>query len=180
MQDRQATASRCASVAAIDSLGWSGAFRRTSLVACSGVRRRSGVRFIGSPSNQELDVQSAHGDAWRPWFGRQAQDSRAQAARRHFDSWSQSSEPDRASRRPRDVRTRTLGTPGRSRSDVMLDLDCATGAEVGEAAAIVTRAVGLDLSPAMMARAHELAATLDNFEFVQVGVSGRHPRRLAL
>ncbi|MGC9974905.1 MAG: methyltransferase domain-containing protein [Gaiellaceae bacterium] len=49
--------------------------------------------------------------------------------------------------------------------DRLLDVGCGTGAAVREAAALVSRVVGLDLSPRMIEQARELAAELDNTEF---------------
>jgi hypothetical protein len=49
MHARPATAARWASVAAIDTVGSSGVVLRNPVLARSGARRRSGVRFIASP-----------------------------------------------------------------------------------------------------------------------------------
>jgi ubiquinone/menaquinone biosynthesis C-methylase UbiE len=49
--------------------------------------------------------------------------------------------------------------------DRLLDVGCGTGAAVRKAAPLVERAVGADLSPAMIARARELAEGLPNAEF---------------
>jgi len=51
--------------------------------------------------------------------------------------------------------------------DSLLDVGCGTGAAVRRAAPIVGRAVGVDLSSGMVARARELAADLPNAEFLQ-------------
>ena len=50
-------------------------------------------------------------------------------------------------------------------SDELLDVGCGTGAAVRNAASLVTRAVGLDLSPGMIEGAQRLAAQLDNAAF---------------
>lgn len=58
--------------------------------------------------------------------------------------------------------------------DRLLDVGCGTGAAVRKAAPLVERAVGVDLSPAMIARARELAGGLANAEFEE-GDSERLP-----
>jgi ubiquinone/menaquinone biosynthesis C-methylase UbiE len=102
-------------------------------------------------------------------------DSRTRAVRTHFDRWSATYEQDRASRRLREIQTAALEMLGLTPGDGLLDLACGTAAAVREAAATVTRAVGFDLSAAMIARARELAATFENVEFVQGDVSDRLP-----
>jgi ubiquinone/menaquinone biosynthesis C-methylase UbiE len=99
------------------------------------------------------------------------EDSRTEAARAHFDRWSATYEQDRAARRLREIQTHALRLLGLGPADVLLDLGCGTGAAVREASATVTRAVGFDVSPAMIERARELAGTLPNIEFVQGDVS---------
>jgi ubiquinone/menaquinone biosynthesis C-methylase UbiE len=59
-------------------------------------------------------------------------------------------------------------------NDRFLDVGCGTGAAVRAAAAIVDRAVGVDISPEMVRRAKELAAELPRAEFV-VGDSEHLP-----
>jgi ubiquinone/menaquinone biosynthesis C-methylase UbiE len=103
------------------------------------------------------------------------QDPRTQAACTHFDRWSASYEQDRAARWLREIQTHGLEMLGLQSNDVLLDLACGTGAAVREASAAVTRAVGFDLSPAMIARARELGGRLDNVEYMQGDVSGRLP-----
>src|SRR5207247_11185257 len=49
--------------------------------------------------------------------------------------------------------------------DRFLDVGCGTGAAVRQAAATASRAVGLDLSPAMLERAEQLAEGIDGVEF---------------
>lgn len=102
-------------------------------------------------------------------------DARTQAARRHFDRWSATYEQDRASRRLREIQERALAILALTPNDGLLDLGCGTGAAVREASATVTRAVGLDLSPAMIDRARTLAQGLPNVEFLQHDVSDRLP-----
>jgi ubiquinone/menaquinone biosynthesis C-methylase UbiE len=103
------------------------------------------------------------------------EDRRTAAARTHFDRWSETYEEDRVSRRLRQIQTTALGMLELAPDDVLLDLGCGTGAAVREASDLVKRAVGLDLSPAMIARARALAETLTNVEFVQGDVSGPLP-----
>lgn len=103
------------------------------------------------------------------------ENSRTRAARTHFDRWSTTYEQDRASRRLRELQRNALGMLALTPDDVLLDLGCGTGAAVRDAAATVTRAVGFDLSPAMIARARELAASFGNAEFVEGDVSAPLP-----
>lgn len=103
------------------------------------------------------------------------EDPRTEAARAHFDRWSATYEQDRASRRLREIQTSALAMLALAPDDVLLDLGCGTGAAVREASPMVRRAVGFDLSPAMIARARELAATLAHVEFFEGDVSGRLP-----
>jgi SAM-dependent methyltransferase len=58
--------------------------------------------------------------------------------------------------------------------DVLLDVGCGTGAAVRTAAGAVDRAVGVDLSPAMVERASTWPGLPPNAEF-RVGESGRLP-----
>ena len=103
------------------------------------------------------------------------EDPRTQAARTHFDRWSATYEQDRAARRLREIQTRALRMLELAPSDVLLDLGCGTGAAVREASATVTRAVGFDLSPAMIERARDLGGALANVEFFQGDVTDRLP-----
>ena len=61
--------------------------------------------------------------------------------------------------------SRTLAALELGPGDRLLDVGCGTGAAVREAAALVSRVVGLDLSPRMVEQARELAAELDKTEF---------------
>jgi ubiquinone/menaquinone biosynthesis C-methylase UbiE len=103
------------------------------------------------------------------------EDARTQAARRHFDRWSATYEQDRASRRLLQIQAEALEILAPGHDDVLLDLGCGTGAAVRQAAATVARAVGFDLSPAMIARARTLGANLANVEFLEGDVSGPLP-----
>ena len=92
--------------------------------------------------------------------------SKKTAAREKFDRWAGTYERDRRSRfnaRPQRAALAALGLrPG----DRFLDVGCGTGAAVRAAAAVVERAVGVDLSPEMVNRARELAGDLPPAEFV--------------
>jgi ubiquinone/menaquinone biosynthesis C-methylase UbiE len=87
------------------------------------------------------------------------------SARRHFDRWASRYERDRTSRWLASLQEQALEALRLRADDRLLDIGCGTGAGVREAAARVERAVGVDLSPAMVARARELAADLPNVEF---------------
>jgi ubiquinone/menaquinone biosynthesis C-methylase UbiE len=103
------------------------------------------------------------------------EDSRTTAARTHFDRWSETYERGRGAGRLRSVQTAALAALALNRDDVLLDLGCGTGAAVREAAPAVRRAVGFDLSPAMIAQARALATGLPNVEFREGDVSGPLP-----
>lgn len=101
--------------------------------------------------------------------------SRTTAARTHFDRWSATYESGRGAHRLQGVQTAALAALALGGDDVLLDLGCGTGAAVREAAPAVRRAVGFDLSPAMIEQARTLAADLDNVEFRVGDVSGPLP-----
>jgi ubiquinone/menaquinone biosynthesis C-methylase UbiE len=103
------------------------------------------------------------------------EDTRTTAAREHFDRWSETYEQDSAARWLREIQTQALAALSLSETDVLLDVGCGTGAAVRDAAPNVSRAVGFDLSPGMIAQARERAAGLDNVEFHTGDVSGRLP-----
>lgn len=103
------------------------------------------------------------------------EDRRTQAARTHFDRWSQTYESDAGARRLQEVQTEALAALALNSDDTLLDLACGTGAAVRAAAPEVRRAVGLDLSPGMIGQARERADGLSNVEFHQGDVSGRLP-----
>ena len=102
-------------------------------------------------------------------------DTRTTAAREHFDRWSETYEQDSAARWLREIQTQALAALSLARDDVLLDVGCGTGAAVREAAPNMSRAVGFDLSPGMIAQARERAAGLENVEFHTGDVSGRLP-----
>jgi ubiquinone/menaquinone biosynthesis C-methylase UbiE len=105
------------------------------------------------------------------------EDTRTTAARTHFDRWSETYERDSAARWLREVQTAALASLAPNPNDVLLDLGCGTGAAVRDAAPSVRRAVGLDLSPGMIAQARERAReqSLENVEFREGDVSGPLP-----
>jgi ubiquinone/menaquinone biosynthesis C-methylase UbiE len=106
-----------------------------------------------------------------------AEDPRTQAARTHFDRWSETYERDSAAKWLREVQREALAALALSPSDALLDLGCGTGAAVRDAAPIVRRAVGFDVSPGMIAQAQARARAggLPNVEFRQGDVSGPLP-----
>ena len=105
------------------------------------------------------------------------EDTRTTAARTHFDRWSETYERDSAARWLREVQTEALAALALSRDDALLDVGCGTGAAVRDAAPTVARAVGLDLSPRMIAQARARAGAegLTNVEFREGDVSGPLP-----
>jgi ubiquinone/menaquinone biosynthesis C-methylase UbiE len=103
------------------------------------------------------------------------EDPRTQAARTHFDRWSETYEQDSVSRWLGEVQTEALAALGLNAGDVLLDVACGTGAAVRAAAPAARRAVGFDVSPGMIAQARERAVGLANVEFRQGDVSGRLP-----
>ena len=88
-------------------------------------------------------------------------------SRRHFDRWAGRYERDVASRRLAGLQRVALDALELCADDRLLDVGCGTGAAVRLAAPRVERATGVDLSPAMIERARELAAGLDNVEFIE-------------
>lgn len=104
-----------------------------------------------------------------------AEDARTRAARTHFDRWSATYESGRGASRLQGVQTSALAALGLGPEDVLLDLGCGTGAAVRQAASTVRRAVGFDLSPAMISQARKLAAGIGNVEFREGDVSGPLP-----
>jgi ubiquinone/menaquinone biosynthesis C-methylase UbiE len=88
-----------------------------------------------------------------------------ESSRRHFDRWAGNYEEDRTSRWLATLQEQAIQALELGSDDQLLDIGCGTGAAVRRATPIVERAVGVDLSPAMIARAHELAEDLPNVEF---------------
>ncbi len=89
------------------------------------------------------------------------------SSRRRFDRWARRYEEDRTSRWLATLQEDALEALDLRGDDRLLDIGCGTGAAVRRAAPLVERAVGVDLSPAMIARARELAADLPNAEFLE-------------
>jgi ubiquinone/menaquinone biosynthesis C-methylase UbiE len=105
------------------------------------------------------------------------EDPRTRAARTHFDRWSETYEKDSAAKWLREVQRAALAGLALNAQDDLLDLGCGTGAAVRDAAPVVRRAVGFDVSPGMLAQARDRAAAagLGNVEFRQGDVSGPLP-----
>jgi ubiquinone/menaquinone biosynthesis C-methylase UbiE len=96
------------------------------------------------------------------------------AARRFFDRWARFYGADPCSRWIRRGQREALAALKLGESDRLLDVGCGPGVAVCEAAPLVAQATGLDLSPAMVARARSRAAGMPNVEIVE-GESGRLP-----
>ena len=88
-------------------------------------------------------------------------------ARRTFDRWARSYERDPFSRWLGRRQSDALEALELREADRLLDVGCGTGAAVRAAAEVVERAVGVDLSPRMLAEARERAAGLPGVEFVE-------------
>jgi ubiquinone/menaquinone biosynthesis C-methylase UbiE len=88
-------------------------------------------------------------------------------ARRTFDRWAGSYERDPFSRVIGNCQRDALEALELGEGDHMLDVGCGTGAAVRAAAEVVERAVGVDLSPRMLAEARQRAAGLSDVEFVE-------------
>jgi ubiquinone/menaquinone biosynthesis C-methylase UbiE len=103
------------------------------------------------------------------------QETKRDASRKHFDRWAPKYETDRVSRWLQEAQSEALAALELRPDDSLLDIGCGTGAAVRDAAAYVDRAVGFDLSPAMVARARMLADGLDNVQFYGGDASERLP-----
>jgi ubiquinone/menaquinone biosynthesis C-methylase UbiE len=88
-------------------------------------------------------------------------------ARRSFDRWAGSYERDPFSRLIATLQRDALQALELGGADVLLDIGCGTGAAIRNAAGVVKRAVGVDLSPKMLAEARSRAAGIAGVEFVQ-------------
>jgi ubiquinone/menaquinone biosynthesis C-methylase UbiE len=97
-----------------------------------------------------------------------------EAARRYFDRWAGRYEEDRRSRWNAGLQQQALEALELGPEDRLLDVGCGTGAAVREAGRIANRAVGVDLSPAMIERARGWPDLPPNVEF-RVGESARLP-----
>jgi ubiquinone/menaquinone biosynthesis C-methylase UbiE len=91
-------------------------------------------------------------------------DQKKDSSRRHFDRWARRYERDTVSRWLGTLQEAALEALALESGDRLLDVGCGTGAAVRLAAPAVERAVGVDLSPAMVARGRELAAGIRNVE----------------
>jgi ubiquinone/menaquinone biosynthesis C-methylase UbiE len=90
--------------------------------------------------------------------------SKKESSRRHFDRWARRYERDSTSRWLGTLQDAALDALALEPGDTMLDVGCGTGAAIRSAAATVERAVGVDLSPQMVARGRDLAAGIPNIE----------------
>src|SRR5205823_7888373 len=89
-----------------------------------------------------------------------------EASRRGFDEWAPRYEEDRRSRRIATMQLEAFQALELGPDDRLLDVGCGSGAAVRRAAKLATGAVGVDLSPGMIRRAEELAAGIENVEFL--------------
>jgi len=87
------------------------------------------------------------------------------ASRRGFDKWAPTYEEDRRSRWNARSQGAAFDALELGADDRLLDVGCGSGAAVRRAAPFVSRVVGVDLSPAMIERALQLAAGLEDVEF---------------
>jgi ubiquinone/menaquinone biosynthesis C-methylase UbiE len=94
-------------------------------------------------------------------------DSKHAANRRHFDRWAKRYESDGVSRRLAALQHTALAGLSLGPTDRLIDVGCGTGAAVRAAAAVAERAVGIDLSAAMVERGRELAGELPNVELLE-------------
>jgi ubiquinone/menaquinone biosynthesis C-methylase UbiE len=92
-------------------------------------------------------------------------DPRKDAARTHFDRRAGRWERDRHSRWIEPVPREAFQALELEPSDRLLDVGCGTGPQVRDAAPIVKRVVGIDLSTAMIREAAGLAADVVNASF---------------
>jgi ubiquinone/menaquinone biosynthesis C-methylase UbiE len=90
-----------------------------------------------------------------------------EAARRFFDRWARFYGADPLSRWIRRAQRQALTALELDQSDRLLDVGCGPGVAVWEAAPSVARATGLDLSPAMVARARSRGDGIPNVEIVE-------------
>ena len=88
-------------------------------------------------------------------------------AQKTFDRWAGSYERDPFSRWIARQQRDALEALELGEGDRLLDVGCGTGAAVRAAAEVVKRAVGVDLSPNMLAEARKRAADLPGVEFVE-------------
>jgi len=96
------------------------------------------------------------------------------AARKRFDRWAHRYEHDQRSKANARVQSVALSSLALQPDDRFLDVGCGSGAAVRAASETVEYAVGVDLAPAMIEQARQLASGLSDVEFV-VGDSERLP-----
>ena len=96
-----------------------------------------------------------------------ASDRRIEASRRQFDRLARIYERAPGSGVLARLRDTCLQALDLRPADRFLDIGTATGAAVRKAATTVQRAVGVDVAPAMVARARELAVGIPNAEFFE-------------
>ena len=89
------------------------------------------------------------------------------AAKAHFDRWSEQYERDPVSRWLASMQLLALEGLDLQPDDAILDVGCGTGAAVRLAAPIVARAVGVDVSPGMVAQARLRSQGIANAEFLE-------------
>jgi len=97
-----------------------------------------------------------------------------EAARRHFDRWAGRYEDDPVSRWLAELQREAMAALALGSADRFLDVGCGTGVAVRAAAATVSRAVGVDVSPQMIREARARSDGLANVAFVE-GESGALP-----
>jgi len=96
------------------------------------------------------------------------------AARKRFDRWAHRYERDRRSKANARVQSAALSALALQATDRFLDIGCGSGAAVRAASKTAERAVGVDLAPAMIERARQLASGQRDVAFV-VGDSEQLP-----
>jgi len=101
-------------------------------------------------------------------------DATVAANQRWFGRWASRYEANPISGWLTRIQDEALAALGLRPEDVMLDVGCGTGAAVRKAARSVHEAVGVDVTPAMVANARRLAVGLPNVDFVE-GDSGELP-----
>jgi ubiquinone/menaquinone biosynthesis C-methylase UbiE len=104
-----------------------------------------------------------------------AEDSRTQAARKHFDRWSKTYESDHSAHTMQKLQLQVLEKLELGPDDVVLDVACGTGVAVREAAKLARRAVGFDVSPGMIEQARGRAEGIANADFVEGDVTSGLP-----
>ncbi|MGD0166011.1 MAG: methyltransferase domain-containing protein [Gaiellaceae bacterium] len=92
----------------------------------------------------------------------------------YFDRRAPTYETGRRWQRLREPQAKAVAMLDLNPNDRLLDVGCGTGAAVRHAAQLVTRAVGVDLSPKMIEQARELAEGFANVEF-RIGDSEHLP-----